>query len=147
MDILLGILTALEVDKTVFYQFIIFAIAYGLSSVFFLKEIQRIIENRVDKIMKLEKEADKRIIDAKSLQGKYNSEIQKTNETNNIEFKENKKAIQKVGNEKLDEARKESDSYVEEAQRDYLEQVNYYEKELDKEVSEISKLLVNKITK
>lgn len=147
MDFVLNILTSLGINQTVFIQLAIFVITFIASYFIFIERIQRVIENRVDKIINVDREAEKRIQEAKKLQDKYNKEINDTNKMMQEEFRENKVAINKEGKAKLDIAQTETEAYLQEAQRENQEAMSKYKDKLKNEVNEISELLVNKIIK
>lgn len=147
MDMVLNIFKQLGADETLWIQFGIVVVMLVLSKILFLTHLQNVIEQREQRTIGLEGDADKQLDAVKNLSEEYKAKINSANkdvrkkvdsEKNKItkELESNYKAEEKTVNDYVDEARKNAESKV-------LEQK---EKVLS-EADELSLSLVQRITK
>ena len=133
MELILGVFKKLNIDETVFYQFIVFFFLFIILKAVFFNKLQFVLELRESKTTKLEENANKKFSEAVNLSEKYQTEIDKvyfgTQETFNLKkneiLKAEKDSITKKQSELTelsDQKRKEFTTEIETRSVDILKQ-------------------------
>ena len=147
METLLGIFLQLGVDSSIMPLFIITILMFFLTKFIFFKHLQEILETRVEKTVKLANSADKEFEKINALASEYKSKIDSATKESLQTLSKTKSEISHKFDAEYKEKEKEVNDYIE-AQRSKIEsEVASKKSELFSHVSELSNLLVKKITK
>lgn len=75
MDVVLGIFSQLGANESLLYQLIVFVVMFILSKTLFFNHLQYVIENREEKTVKLEGNAEKEFARISKMSSEYKDKI------------------------------------------------------------------------
>lgn len=93
MDILLNVLEALGVNKTIFIQFAIFVILFAILKKTLFSKLLEVLMDREEKTVVTEKNSDELLEEAKALELKYKNLVGDIYQKYQAKFSEDKKEI------------------------------------------------------
>lgn len=147
METLQAIFQQLGVDASILPQFIITILMFFLLKFVFFKHLQSIIETRVEKTVKLESSADKEFEKINNLAADYKSKIDSANKDSLQTISKSKMEIANKYDADYKAKEKEVNDYIEVQRSKVVGEIESKRSELFSNVSELSNLLVKKITK
>lgn len=147
METLQAIFQQLGVDASILPQFIITILMFFLLKFVFFKHLQSIIETRVEKTVKLESSADKEFEKINNLAADYKSKIDSANKDSLQTISKSKMEIANKYDADYKAKEKEVNDYIEVQRTKVVGEIESKRSELFSNVSELSNLLVKKITK
>lgn len=147
METLQAIFQQLGVDASILPQFTITILMFFLLKFVFFKHLQSIIETRVEKTVKLESSADKEFEKINNLAADYKSKIDSANKDSLQTISKSKMEIANKYDADYKAKEKEVNDYIEVQRTKVVGEIESKRSELFSNVSELSNLLVKKITK
>lgn len=147
MDMVLGILKQLGANETIWQQFIIVTAMYFLAKFTFLDHLQKVIENREEKTVKLEGNAEKQFEEINKLSSEYKEKINSANKEAKAKLDSMKKEISKELEGKYREEEKTINDYIESTRKDVEADLAQKKDQVLSEAETLSISLVEKIAK
>lgn len=147
MDMVLGILKQLGANETIWQQFIIVTAMYFLAKFTFLDHLQKVIENREEKTVKLEGNAEKQFEEINKLSSEYKEKINSANKEAKAKLDSMKKEISKELEGKYREEEKSINDYIESTRKDVEADLAQKKDQVLSEAETLSISLVEKIAK
>lgn len=147
METLQGIFLQLGVDSSILPQFIITILMFFLTKFIFFKHLQEILETRVEKTVKLENSADKEFEKINQIAAEYKSKIDTATKESLQSLSKTKTEITHKFDAEYKAKEKEVNDYIEVQRTKVVSEIESKKSELFSNVSELSNLLVKKITK
>ena len=147
MDVVLGIFDQLGADKSLVYQLVIFFIMFVLSKVLFFNHLQFVLENREEKTVKLEGNAEKQFQKITEMSADYKQKITAANKQAKDQINNEKSMITKEFEAKYREQEKEINSFVEKARLDANKEIEVKKDEVLAEAEQLADGLVQKLTR
>ena len=121
MDLILGVFQKLDIDQTVYAQFIIFFFLFIILKAVFFNKLQFVLELRESKTTKLEENANKKFSEADNLSSKYKTEINKVYLGAQEKFNCKKLDIKRVEKEAISKKEKELHELGEQKKKEFVD--------------------------
>lgn len=147
MDAVLAIFKQLGANESLLYQFIIFVSVFLIAKFGFFNHLQRILETREDKTVKLEGNADAQFEEVSRLTSEYKDRIQSANKEAREKFDKEKFEIEKKEEGRYREHEKEISAYIESSRNEIMKELDSKKQEVMNEADQLANSLVQKITK
>ncbi len=147
MDMVIGILKQLGADETLWQQFLIVTAMYFLAKFLFLDHLQNVIENREEKTVKLEGNAEKQFEEINKLSNEYKEKISAANKEAKANLDLNKKDIAKDLENKYRGEEKTINDYIDSSRKDIEADLAQKKDQVLSEAETLSNSLVQKIAK
>ena len=147
MELILGVFQKLNIDETVFTQFIVFFFLFIILKAVFFNKLQFVIELRESKTTKLEENANKKFSDAENLSEKYKVEIDKVYHGTQEKFNIKKNEILKIEKENVTKKQSELAEFSEKKIKEFTSEIEARSIEILKQSESLASNLVDKIVK
>lgn len=147
MDMVINILKQLGADSTLWHQFLIVTVLYFLAKYTFLDHLEKVIENREERTVKREGNAEKQFDEINKLSNEYKDKISSTNKEAKISLDQNKKSIAKELENKYRDEEKTINEYIETSRKDLEADLAQKKDQVLSEAETLSNSLVQKIAK
>ena len=147
MDMVLGIFKQLGADETLLIQFGIVVVMLVVSKFLFLTHLQNVIEQREEKTVGLEGDADKQLEDVNKLSESYKSKINLANKEVRSKVETEKASITKDLESKYKAEEKTVNDYVDESRKVAEAKVIEQKEKVLGQAEELSLSLIQRITK
>lgn len=147
MDMVIGILKQLGADSTLWQQFLVVFLMYILAKFTFLDHLQNVIENREEKTIKLEGNAEKQFEEVNKLSSEYKEKISAANKEAKTKVEQHKKEITKELELKYRAEEKSINDYIESSRKDVEVELSEKKDQIFSDAESLSNTLVQKIIK
>jgi F0F1-type ATP synthase membrane subunit b/b' len=145
METFTAIFTQLGVDSSLVPQFVIILSAFILAHFLFLGKLQNVLENREEKTVKLESNADETIEKVQKMQVEYKAKIEEANRAALKNANEKKQQIAQKYTDQYKQAEKEVNAYVDQSRNDFTKEVEGNKDKYLSEADALAQSLVQKI--
>ena len=147
MDAILSIFQSLGVDQTVFVQFILVIIVFTILSSLLFPKVQEVLELRESKTTKLEGHAHTLYKKAEELADQYKNQIEKTHQEAQAVSSKKKAELLNAENAALKKKEEEIQKEYEAKRAEVLKEVSSKKTAVLSEAEQLSKSLLEKLTK
>lgn len=147
MDAILTIFQSLGVDQTVFVQFILVIVIFTILSVFLFPKVQEVLELRENKTTKLEGHAHALYKKAEELADQYKSQIEKTHQEAQSISSKKKSDLLSAEKELIKKKEEEIQKEYEEKKAEIVNEISSKKVNVLAEAEQLSKSLLDKLTK
>jgi len=145
MDTFLAVFTSLGVDSSLLIQIIIIAIAFFASKLLFLNQLQFILENREEKTIKLENNADENMNKVTKMMSDYKQKTDSAMKEAMKNFNDKKQAITKKMDDFFKTTEKEVNLQIESSREKIEKDISENQSKYLQEVDALSEDLIKKI--
>jgi F0F1-type ATP synthase membrane subunit b/b' len=145
MDTFLAVFTSLGVDSSLLIQIIIIAIAFFASKLLFLNQLQFILENREEKTIKLENNADENMNKVTKMMTDYKQKTDSAMKEAMKNFNDKKQAITKKMDDFFKTTEKEVNLQIESSREKIEKDISENQSKYLQEVDALSEDLIKKI--
>ena len=145
MDVVLGIFDQLGADKSLIYQLVIFFVMFVLSKVLFFNHLQFVLENREEKTVKLEGNAEKQFQKISEMSASYKEKITAAHKQAKDQISNEKNQITKELESKYRDQEKEINLFVEKARIEANKEIDIKKDEVLAEAEQLADGLVQKL--
>lgn len=145
MDTFLAVFTSLGVDSSLLIQIIIIAIAFFASKLLFLNQLQFILENREEKTVKLENNADENMNKVTKMMTDYKQKTDSAMKEAMKNFNDKKQAITKKMDDFFKTTEKEVNLQIESSREKIEKDISENQSKYLQEVDALSEDLIKKI--
>jgi F-type H+-transporting ATPase subunit b len=147
MEMIITIFKSLGVDQTVFFQFVSLIIIFILVSNLLFTRLKDVLEMREQKTVKLEGNAHFIYKKADELQEQYKAHVEKTHQENHQNSQNKKNEILKKAQDKINEAEAKFTMEYNSKKTTLLAEIKSNRERSLSEVDNLSKNLIEKLTK
>lgn len=147
MDIILTVLNALKIDKTVIFQFILLFVFFNIIATLLFKRVQEVLEFREGKTTKLENHAHSVYKKAEDLSAQYNAKVEKTHQESQSLAQKKKSETLKKESEILRAAEDKISAEYEERKAKINKEISDKKAVVMNEAEVLAGNLVDKLTK
>jgi F0F1-type ATP synthase membrane subunit b/b' len=146
MDALMAIFSQLGINSTIAHQFVIVIVLFIVLSLLFVNKLQRIIELREEKTIKLEGSADNLFEEVQNLEAEYENKIQDTYvEAQNIVSKKKAEVLSQTNTE-IKKVEQEVEAYIKSERDKNVDELNTKKEGLVSKTDSLVDTLVSKMT-
>lgn len=147
MDAILSIFQSLGVDQTVFVQFILVIVIFTILSCILFPKVQEVLELRESKTTKLEGHAHALYKKAEELADQYKNHIEKTHQEAQLASSKKKAELLNAEKEALKKKEEEIQKDYDAKRAEVLKEVSSKKASVLSEAEQLSKSLLDKLTK
>lgn len=147
MDMIVVILQALKIDKTVLIQFGLLVLFFNLLAPLFFNKIQEILEYRESKTTKLESHAHAVYKQAEDLAEQYKAKVEKTHTDSQSAASKKKSEVMSLENDLLKKAEDQLSSEYDQRKSKILKEIAEKRVVVMAEADKLAGNLVEKLTK
>jgi F-type H+-transporting ATPase subunit b len=147
MDVVLGIFDQLGADKSLIYQLVIFIVMFIISKFLFFNHLQFVIENREEKTVKLEGNAEKQFEEINKMSSDYKEKITNAHKEAKEKSSSEKAKIVKELESKYREHEKEINTFVEKSREEANKEIGAKKEEILSEAEQLANNLVQKLSR
>jgi F0F1-type ATP synthase membrane subunit b/b' len=145
MDTFLAVFTSLGVDSSLLIQIIIIAVAFFASKLLFLNQLQFILENREEKTIKLENNADENMNKVTKMMTDYKQSTDSAMKEAMKNFNDKKQVITKKMDDFFKTTEKEVNLQIETSREKIEKDISENQSKYLQEVDTLSEDLIKKI--
>lgn len=145
METFTAIFTQLGVDNSLVPQFVIILGVFIIAQFLFLGRLQEVLENREEKTVKLENNADETLEKVQRMQAEYKTQIDETSRSVLKDSTEQKHKIVQRYTEQYKQAEREVNAYVDQTRNEFSKEVGLNKEKYLAEAESLSQSLVQKI--
>lgn len=147
MDLVIGILKQLGADSTLWQQFLIVTLMYFLSKYTFLDHLQKVIETREEKTVKLEGDAEKQFEEINKLSSEYKEKITSANKSARMKLDNFKKDVSKNLEGKYRSEEKNINDFIDNSRKEVEAELAQKKDQVLSDAESLANSLVEKIVK
>jgi F0F1-type ATP synthase membrane subunit b/b' len=147
MDLVIGILKQLGADSTLWQQFLIVTLMYFLSKYTFLDHLQKVIETREEKTVKLEDDAEKQFEEINKLSSEYKEKITSANKSARTKLDNFKKDVSKNLEGKYRSEEKNINDFIDNSRKEVEAELAQKKDQVLSDAESLANSLVEKIVK
>lgn len=147
MDLVIGILKQLGADSTLWQQFLIVTLMYFLSKYTFLDHLQKVIETREEKTVKLEDDAEKQFEEINKLSSEYKEKITSANKSARMKLDNFKKDVSKNLEGKYRSEEKNINDFIDNSRKEVEAELAQKKDQVLSDAESLANSLVEKIVK
>lgn len=147
MDAFVAIFQQLGANESLVYQFVIFVIVFLIAKFGFFNHLQKMLDTREEKTVKLESNAEAKFEEINKLSAEYKDKIQTANKEAKAKVDAGKMDIIKTEEARYRQHENEVNEYVESSRSEVQKEVQAKREEVMSEAEQLANTLVQKITK
>lgn len=147
MDAVVAIFRQLGANESIVYQFAIFLVVFLIAKFGFFNHLQRVLETREDKTVKLEGNAEAKFEEVNRLSSEYKSRIQAANKEAREKFDKEKSEIEKAEEGRYRSHEKDISEYIDSSRNEVMADLQSKKDQVMNEADQLANSLVQKITK
>jgi F-type H+-transporting ATPase subunit b len=145
METFLSVFSSLGVDSSIVTQFILIALTFLGAKYLFLDELKFTLENREEKTIKLENNADETLNKVSKMMMDYKSKMDQATKDTMKSVNDKKADIVKKWDESFKVTEKEVNQQIESSRFKYEQDISQNKEKYMQEAEDLSKDLINKI--
>lgn len=147
MEVVLGIFDQLGADKSLLYQLIVFVVMFILSKTLFFNHLQFVLENREEKTVKLEGNAEKKFATINKMSSEYKDKIRHARKEAKDEVNFEKTKILKEFEAQFRHQEQEINNFVENSRKEISKEIETKKQEILAQADGLADGLVQKLIK
>lgn len=147
MDAAVAIFQQLGANDSLIYQFVVFVVVFVIAKFGFFNHLQKVLETREDKTVKLEGNAEAKFEEVNKLSVEYKERIQSANREAREKFDKEKFEIEKSEEARYRSHEKEISEFIDKSRNEILMDLQSKKEQVMNEADQLANSLVQKITK
>lgn len=147
MEMVLGIFKQLGANDSLWYQLGIVVLMYFLTKVLFFDHLQKVLESREEKTVKLEGSADKQFEKVNKLASEYKDKINNANKDARTRLDQEKSEISKSLEVEYKKEEKTINDYIDSSRKDAEIKLKQQKDKILSDAEDLANSLVQKITR